>query len=58
MESLSWIQGQLSSGQNLDVSQSWTPKTSGDYNVETFVWTSLKDPTALSDSLTRSISVE
>lgn len=58
VESLSWIQGQLSSGQNLDVSQSWIPKNSGDYNVETFVWTSLKDPTALSDSLTRSISVE
>ena len=58
VESLSWIQGQLSSGQNLDVSQSWLPKNSGDYIIETFVWTSLKDPTALSDSLTRSISVE
>lgn len=56
--SLSWIQGQLSSGQNLDVSQSWLPKNSGDYIIETFVWTSLKDPTALSDSITRSISVE
>ena len=56
--SLSWIQGQLSSGQNLDVSQSWIPKNSGDYLIETFVWTSLKDPTALSDSITRSISVE
>ena len=58
VESLSWIQGQLSSGQNLDVSQSWLPKNSGDYTVETFVWTSLKDPSALSESLTRSISVE
>ncbi|WP_428326412.1 hypothetical protein [Nitrosopumilus sp.] len=58
VESLSWIQGQLSSGQNLDVSQSWIPKKSGDYDIETFVWTSLKDPTALSDSITRSISVE
>ena len=56
--SLSWIQGQLSSGQNLDVSQSWIPKNSGDYIIETFVWTSLKDPTALSNSITRSISVE
>ncbi|KER06379.1 hypothetical protein AAA799E16_00896 [Marine Group I thaumarchaeote SCGC AAA799-E16] len=56
--SLSWIQGQLSSGQNLDVSQSWTPKNSGDYSIETFVWTSLKDPTALSNPITRSISVE
>lgn len=58
VESISWVQGQLSSGQSLDVSQSWIPKTSGDYNIETFVWTSLKDPTALSDSMTRSISVE
>ncbi|ABX12246.1 hypothetical protein [Nitrosopumilus maritimus] len=58
IESLSWIQGQLSYGQNLDVSQSWIPKNSGDYFVETFVWTSLKDPTALSDPLTRLISVE
>jgi len=56
--SLSWIQGQLSSGQNLDVSQSWIPKNSGDYVIETFVWTSLKDPTALSHSITKSISVE
>ena len=56
--SLSWIQGQLSSGQNLDVSQSWIPKNSGDYLIETFVWTSLKDPTALSNPITRSISVE
>lgn len=56
--SLSWIQGQLSSGQNLNVSQSWIPKNSGDYVIETFVWTSLKDPTALSNPITRSISVE
>ena len=56
--SLSWIQGQLSSGQNLDVSQSWIPKDSGDYTIETFVWTSLKDPTALSNPISRSISVE
>ena len=56
--SLSWIQGQLSSGQNLDVSQSWIPKNSGDYVIETFVWTSIKDPTALSNSITKSISVE
>ena len=58
VESLSWIQGQLSSGQNLAVSQSWLPKNSGDYVIETFVWTSLKYPIALSDSITRSILVE
>ena len=58
VESISWIQGQLSSGQSLDVSQSWIPKKSGDYDIETFVWNSLKDPTALSNSITRSISVK
>ncbi|AJM91966.1 hypothetical protein [Nitrosopumilus piranensis] len=58
VESLSWIKGQLSPGQNLDVSQSWIPKNSGDYSIETFVWTSLNDPTALSNPMTRSISVE
>lgn len=58
VESLSWIQGQLSSGQSLDVSQSWIPKRSGDYDIETFVWTSLGDPTVLSNAMTRSISVD
>lgn len=58
VESISWVQGQLSSGQNLDVSQSWIPKRSGDYIIETFVWTSLNDPTILSNDMTRSISVE
>ena len=36
--SLSWVQGQLGSLQTLDVSQSWIPKKSGSYNIETFVW--------------------
>ena len=58
VESVSWIQGQLTSGQNLQVSQSWIPKNSGEYEIETFVWSSLKDPTALSNSMSRSISVE
>ena len=58
VESISWVQGQLSSGQNLDVSQSWIPTNSGNYNIETFVWTSLNDPTVLSNTMTRSISVE
>ncbi|WP_016939553.1 MULTISPECIES: hypothetical protein [Nitrosopumilus] len=57
VESLSWIQGQLSSGQNLDVSQSWIPKRSGNYTIETFVWTSLNDPMVLSNAMMRSISV-
>jgi len=58
IESISWIQGALSSKQILDVSQSWIPKKSGTYNVETFVWSSLNDPTPLSDLIFTSITVE
>ncbi|QUC64186.1 hypothetical protein NsoK4_07005 [Nitrosopumilus sp. K4] len=46
--SVSWIQGQVSPNQSLDVSQSWIPKTTGEHTVETFVWSSLSEPTALS----------
>ena len=46
--SLSWIQGELTSNQSLEVSQSWTPAESGNYVIETFVWNSLKDQIPLS----------
>ena len=39
--------GELNAHQTLDVSQSWIPKKSGDYEIETFVWNSINDPTAL-----------
>jgi hypothetical protein len=58
VESISWIQGELSSKQSLDVSQSWTPKKFGTYHVETFVWSSLNDPTPLSDLMNATIIVE
>jgi len=58
VESLSWIQGALTSKQSLDVSQSWIPKKSGMYHVETFVWSSLNDPTPLSDLMSTSITVK
>ena len=45
--SLSWVQGQLGSLQTLDVSQSWIPKKSGSYTIETFVWDSLNKPVPL-----------
>jgi hypothetical protein len=41
--SLSWIQGQLSPNQILDISQSWIPKKSDTYFLETYVWNSLTD---------------
>jgi len=46
--SLSWIQGELTSNQSLELSQSWTPTESGNYVIETFVWNSLKDQIPLS----------
>ena len=56
--SISWIQGELSSNQKLDVSQSWIPKTSGQYSIETFVWDSLQDPIALSPSLSKMVTIQ
>ncbi|MCH7877152.1 MAG: hypothetical protein IIA20_02785 [Thaumarchaeota archaeon] len=58
VELISWIQGELSPKQNLDVSQSWTPKKSGTYQIETFVWNSLNDPMALGPVMSTSIVVE
>jgi len=57
VESLSWIQGEISSQQNLDVSQSWIPKKSGIYKIETFAWNSINDPTALSPSMSTLINI-
>lgn len=58
VESISWIQGELSPKQSLDVSQSWIPPKSGMYEVETFVWNSFDDPVALSPLMSTVISVE
>ncbi len=58
VESISWIQGELSPKQSLDVSQSWIPKESGIYQVETFVWNSLNNPMVLAPVTSTSIVVE
>jgi len=58
VESISWIQGELSAKQSLDVSQSWIPKKSGTYQIETFVWNSLNDLMALGPVMSKSIIVE
>jgi len=58
VESISWIQGELSSKQSLGVSQSWTPKKSGTYEIETFVWNSLNNPIPLSPLMSTLITVE
>ena len=56
--SLSWIQGKLSPNQELEVSQSWNPKKSGDYIVETYVWSSLSEPIPLSNALKQIYFIE
>jgi len=58
IESLSWIQSEISPKQILDVSQSWTPVTSGTYQIETFVWNSINDPTVLSPIMSTMITVD
>lgn len=58
IESLSWIQSEISSKQILDVSQSWTPEKSGTYQIETFVWNSINDTTVLSPIMSTLITVD
>ena len=56
--SLSWIQGKLSPNQILDISQSWIPKTSGNYVLETYVWNSLNELIPLSPPNTTIITID
>lgn len=56
-ESINWVRGQLDAHQTLDVSQSWMPKKSGDYEIQTYVWNSITDPTALGPEMSIMISV-
>lgn len=55
--SLSWISGTLSANQNLSLSQSWMPETSGTYTVQVFVWQSIVNPGALSPPLVLQVPV-
>ena len=56
--SLSWMSGELSGYQNLDVSQSWLPKNSGTFLIETYVWNSLDDQIPLSQFISTSVTIE
>ena len=58
VESVSWIQSEISSRQTLSISQSWTPKQPGTYGIETFIWSSIGNPIAISNSLYTTILVE
>lgn len=53
--SLSWITGSLLPDQNMSLSQSWIPKSSGTYTAQIFVWQGITDPDALSPPLTLQI---
>ena len=46
--SVSWITGEISYNQILNISQSWIPSKPGVHFIETFVWKSLSDPIPLS----------
>ena len=56
--SLSWISGELSGNQSLDVSQSWLPKNLGSFVIESYVWNSLENQIALSSPTSTSVIIE
>ena len=55
--SLSWIQGQLSPNQILDISQSWIPEKPDTYILETYVWNSLTELMPMSPPTSTIITV-
>jgi len=55
--SISWMTGELTGLQNLDVSQSWLPKNSGTFFIETYVWNSISEQIPLSSPNELSIIV-
>ena len=55
--SLAWITGQLAAGQSFSPALSWIPSNSGSYEATVFVWESVDNPTALSDTVSVSIRV-
>lgn len=58
VESISWIQSEIASDQTLSISQSWKPKINDPYEIETFVWSSFDDPTAISEPISTTVLVE
>lgn len=56
-ESIAWIKGELNAQQTLVLSQSWIPENSGDYQIQTYVWNSINDPSALGPEMFAMISI-
>ena len=55
--SLAWITGILERGQTFNPVLSWIPTKIGVFDVTTYVWESVDNPTALSPPITTSISI-
>jgi len=55
--SLAWITGQLSAGQSFSPALSWIPNAPGTYTATVFVWESVNNPTALSPTVSETITV-
>ena len=55
--SLAWITGTLESGQTFNPALSWIPTEAGLYEATAFVWESVDNPTALSPSISTTITV-
>ena len=55
--SVGWISGQLTPDQKLNPSLSWTPKDSGEFIAEIFVWEGLFNHNALTDFSKLNINV-
>lgn len=54
--SLAWITGNIDLGQSFSPALSWTPSETGVFTAEIFVWKSLVNPEALSESATIKIT--
>ena len=53
---LVWISGELNPHQTLSTAVSWRPELSGSFVAEIFVWESLDNPDALSESISFDIT--
>lgn len=56
--SLAWITGSLTSGQSFSPALSWIPTEAGSYTATAFVWESVDNPTALSPTVSTTITVQ
>lgn len=54
---LSWKEERISSGQTIPISQTWTPRISGAYDVKVFIWDTIENAVPLGDVMYAEISV-